>query len=200
MDRLGLKAISSHTQLKQILNGLDEAIEYNIAIGSQAIICPFSTFETKDEWLKLADQFEKAGERCRASGLDFGYHNHAHEFVQFDGEYALDLLYKHTSPDHVKAEIDTCFVKMMGLDPAEYLLKYSGRCPLLHLKDFEPGSTKGTVEVGKGVLDVLGIVEAANQAGVQWIIVEQELFQRPSLESAKMSIDYLVQHGLVFKK
>ncbi|MEK0314620.1 sugar phosphate isomerase/epimerase family protein [Cohnella sp. 56] len=197
LDRLGLRAIASHTSLEQINNNLDESIRYNLAIGSQAIICPMTTFSSKEDWLAIVDQLQRAGEACRTAGIGFGYHNHAHEFVMFDGKYALDLLYELASPEHVQAEIDTCFVQMVGLDPIAYLLKYAGRCRLLHLKDWVPGKTNGTIEVGYGVLDIPGIVAAARQSDVQWLIVEQEEFERPSLTSAKMSLDYLRQHDLL---
>ncbi|MBR6766605.1 MAG: sugar phosphate isomerase/epimerase, partial [Clostridia bacterium] len=113
----------------------------------------------------------------------------------------------------LKTQIDTCWVKYSGLDPAEYVRKYTGRAPIVHLKDYvgtkgeaqpyalikEDGSddgansTKATFEfrpVGHGCQDVASILKAGLEAGAEIFIVEQDQwYDRHPLEAAKMSID-----------
>jgi sugar phosphate isomerase/epimerase len=101
-----------------------------------------------------------------------------------------------------------------GLDPCEYIRKYSGRSPVVHLKDFD-SSRGGTIKadydligearkarqagsfpfraVGHGIQDIPGILKAAEDAGAQWLVVEQD---RPApgktpMECAKESLRYL---------
>jgi sugar phosphate isomerase/epimerase len=100
------------------------------------------------------------------------------------------------------------------VNPAEYILKYSGRAPVVHLKDFDSsngGQVKAEYDligeakkaraagsfpfraVGHGVQDIPGIVAASEKAGAKWLVVEQDL---PSpgmtpIQCAKQSLDYL---------
>jgi sugar phosphate isomerase/epimerase len=145
--------------------------------------------------VRLAPFFNEVGKRFKHYGIQFGYHNHGHEFVEFDGEYGLDLLYRLTDPELVHAEIDVCFAQMNGLEPTQYITKLSGRCAAVHMKDYSPGAAKGTVEVGRGSIDVGAVYEAAVRAGASWFIVEQDESQYPSLQSAGMSLDYLKNNG-----
>jgi sugar phosphate isomerase/epimerase len=131
------------------------------------------------------------GEKCMAKGVQFGYHNHEHEFEKFDGEYGLDIIYRNSDPRMVFAEIDTYWAEHAGVDPVEYIKKYSGRCPLIHLKDMEAGEEKFFAEVGNGIMDMKGIVKAAKAAGAKWLIVEQDRCRRPAIESARMSFENL---------
>lgn len=60
------------------------------------------------------------------------------------------MLYKETDPEFVKAEIDTYWVKYAGLDSAEYIRKYAGRCPLVYLKDMKDNESRDFAEIGSG--------------------------------------------------
>jgi sugar phosphate isomerase/epimerase len=193
---LGIEAASISVPFQTLQDSFDEAVAFIQAVGSHYAMCPMYRFEGKEEYVRLAPFFDEAGMKFKRHGIQFGYHNHGHEFTKFDGEYGLELLLAHTNPDLVHAEIDVCFAQMMGLNPADFIMKYKGRCSTVHMKDFKPGDTKGTVEVGQGVVDVAAVYRAAMEAGASWFIVEQDVMQRPSLESAKMSLDYLKAHGM----
>ena len=81
--------------------------------------------------------------------------------------------------------------------------KYAGRCPILHVKDLAevpPGGATSNdgrtetrfTEVGTGVVDVRGAVEAARECGVDWLVVEQDRMRDLSpMESARVSYDNL---------
>jgi sugar phosphate isomerase/epimerase len=112
--------------------------------------------------------------------------------VQFDGEYGLDILHATASPDLVQVEMDTYHVKYSGLDPAAYLKKYANLCPLLHLKDVQGVGIKTPTAMGKGILDMRSIIDAAQGSGVQWLIVEEHDLGIPMLISTKNSYEYIM--------
>lgn len=197
LDRLGLKATGSHTGLDLLKNNLEEVIEYNLTIGNKYVSCPWETFASKEDYVAKAKFFNEVGQKLKERGITFCYHNHAHEFESFDGEYGLDILYKETSPENLKAEMDTYWVTRAGLNAPDYVRKYTGRCPLVHLKDMEPGEDKHFAEVGEGIIDIKAIVEAGVEGGAEWFIVEQDVCKRPALESIKISINNLRKMGLV---
>lgn len=116
-------------------------------------------------------------------------------------------------PD-LQTEIDTCWVKVAGEDPAGYVRKYTGRVPVAHLKDFAGSKEENEVmfeligndkktennsgkfefrPVGKGMQDVPELISAFEAAGAEWIIVEQD---NPSMNlspmaCAEISLTYL---------
>jgi sugar phosphate isomerase/epimerase len=91
-------------------------------------------------------------------------------------------------------ELDIYWIKKAGLNPKEILKRYKGRVPLIHVKDIdEHGDFK---EVGYGILDWPAIFSVAQDVGVKFYFVEQDVTPHP-LRSVKMSIDYLKKIGLV---
>ena len=133
--------------------------------------------------------------------------------AKLDGEYALDILYREVPAGLLQTQLDTCWVNVGGENPADYVHKYQGRMPTLHLKDFVGsksehmydliGIDEGDVKkednafelrpVGYGKQDFPAILEAAESCGVSWVIVEQDepSMGKSPLECAKLSIDYL---------
>jgi sugar phosphate isomerase/epimerase len=191
LGKLGLKAIASHTGIKLLKEKLDEEIEYNLEVGCKYIICPSNNCEPMDDFLNISEFFDTVGEKCRSNGLIFGYHNHDFEFEKVDGEYYLDALFSRVSPKNLVAEIDTGWAFYAGIDPAVYIAKYKGRCPLLHLKDFLTRGERTFTEIGNGIIDTSSIIQAAKAAGTEWLIVEQDVSSLTSLESAKICFDNL---------
>jgi sugar phosphate isomerase/epimerase len=200
LDDLGLEGVSSHVGLHLLENELQKQIEYSLEIGARYIVCPWldaKKFHNPADFQALMNLFRRVGESCNRQGLTFAYHNHAFEFEKIDGKYILDLLYKEVDSALLKAELDLYWVKKGGLDPAEYLQSYKGRCPIVHVKDMA-GDEKGSfAEVGSGIIDYPAIFAIAEEVGVQYYIVEQDqCLNHPPLESVKISIDYLKSIGI----
>ena len=157
-----------------------------------------------------------AAKYAKEFGIQLLYHNHDFEFATLDGEYGLDLLYREIPADELQTELDTCWVNIGGEDPSEYIIKYSGRAPVLHLKDFFGEKSEDMYElvgierkapkrpsnfefrpVGYGAQDWAKITSAAEKADTKWLVVEQE---QPSMnlspmECAKKSREYLKSIG-----
>ena len=200
LEELGLKVCGSHVGLEELTKNLDSVIEYNLEIGNPYIIYPWAAYNCKQDYEKMAKMLNTIGTKCKAKGIMFGYHNHGHEFQEFDGEYGLDIIYKGTDEQLVKAEVDTYWVQHAGLDPVEYIKKHSGRCDLIHIKDMEiVDGEKRSTEVGNGIMDIKNIIKAAEDQGTKWLIIEQEFFNKPSLESVEIgykNLKKLVEEGI----
>jgi sugar phosphate isomerase/epimerase len=90
-----------------------------------------------------------------------------------------------------------------GGDPVQFIRKYRGRVPALHAKDVVTlmdgcDQARGDrekaqfTEVGTGIVNTAGVVEAARECGVRWITVEQDRPRDLSpMESIKVSYDNL---------
>jgi sugar phosphate isomerase/epimerase len=149
-----------------------------------------SNGQTVDNYKKVAEIFNKAGEACKKSNITFGYHNHDSEFDKDNGKVLYDVLLENTNPEYVKMEMDLGWVIVTGNDPLAYFAKYPGRFPLWHLKDMDL-KAKHSVEFGKGSLDVKKMLENAKKAGMKYFFVEQEEYTGTAFECLKYNMDYL---------
>ena len=84
------------------------------------------------------------------------------------------------------------WVAYAGYDPVEYIRRYAGRQPLMHLKELA-ADRRANVELGTGILDFAAIIRAGQQAGTEHFIIEQEEYTLPPLESCKASLDAVLR-------
>ncbi len=212
----GLIPLAAHVPFRDLLERTRETISAYKTIGCQYIAIPSLPEEYrpgKEGFAKLIEAVRMIGAEAARQGIILQYHNHDFEFVKLDGEYALDVLYRSVGPEVLQTEIDTCWVRVAGVDPAEYLKKYAGREPTVHLKDYIGSRTKnmyaligvdedqkkepeGEFEfrpLGKGLQDFPAVIRAAFEGGAEWLIVEQDAPAKgyTPLECAKISAEYL---------
>ncbi len=212
-----LVAVSSHVPLDAL-----KADPFGVISFHQKISCPLIAIPYLAEgdragnraFAELIPLIYKIGALCQEAGIQLLYHNHDFEFEPFNGGYMLDFLYQAVPEALLKTEIDTCWVKYAGHDPADYLRQYTGRAPVVHIKDFvgfkgesSPYHLIGLADnpdasiaqfsyrpLGMGVQDIPSIVAAARDAGAGWLIIEQDSSpDRPPLEASAISIDYLTK-------
>jgi sugar phosphate isomerase/epimerase len=199
LQQLNLKAIASHVSLAQLTDHLDEEIDFNLAIGSRYIICPYVAEEdrTEEKWLALFTRLEQIGRRCAERGIGFAYHNHDFELQQNVNErLVLDAMMLAVPKEALLMELDACWVHHAGYEPKDYIAQYAGRLPLVHLKDMRKLANQEvlTVELGQGEVNLHAIIEASAQAGVEWLIVEQDKCTNPPLESIQESLNWVTKN------
>ncbi|MHC5034574.1 MAG: sugar phosphate isomerase/epimerase family protein [Planctomycetota bacterium] len=194
LDEVGLSVAGIHVGLDKLQAELGHWIAYCKTLGTPDLVCPYLPEQhrgTQEDWLAVAALLDGVGARCADQGVRLSYHNHSFEFVKFDGKFALDLLYENTSPEHLYAEIDTYWVQHGGADPVEYIRKYSGRLPILHIKDMSADESRTFAEIGMGILDWPAIHQAAVEAGVEFYCVEQDTCPGDPFDSARISWEFM---------
>nr|WP_315614742.1 sugar phosphate isomerase/epimerase [Alkalihalobacillus sp. MEB130] len=194
LEEMGLQAAGSHVPLHMLENDLDEVIEYQKQINCQYITCPNLPEDRRggiEEYSQLAKLLTKFGEKCAENGMKFSYHNHAFELEDLGGKQPLNILLDESSPEVVNAELDIYWLTKAGENPVEWIEKYKGRTPLLHLKDMTTDGEQFFAELGTGGVDLESSIRAGVQAGVEWFIVEQDQTKRDPFESATISLNYL---------
>jgi sugar phosphate isomerase/epimerase len=148
----------------------------------------------------LTEKLNRAGEKCRAAGLSFCYHNHAFEFEPMEGASGFQVMMDSLDPKLCGFELDCFWVSVAGHDPAELLRKLSGRVPLVHLKDkpagvpvmYKESVDRATFkEVGNGSIDWPAVLRAAAAAGVQHYFVEQDQTPGDPVDSLRQSFRFL---------
>ena len=193
LDENGLVALGTHTQYLSMLDSLDKEIAINKAIGNPNLIVPFLAEDLR-KWDDIFANLKVLGEKCNAAGMKLLYHNHEFEFTEAYGDGTVfDAMYQQVPASLLQVELDSCWAHYAGYDPVKYIEKYAGRLPIVHLKDMKrlPDGTAQTVELGAGEVNLKAIVQAADQAGVEWIVVEQDYCENPPLESIATSMEWI---------
>jgi sugar phosphate isomerase/epimerase len=170
----GLTAPSAHIGFPVLGAEWDKKIADAQVIGHRYLICPWidEKLRTVDGYKQVAELFNKAGERAKSAGMQFGFHNHNYEFPPVDGRVPYDLLITETDPKLVAMEMDVYWIANAGADPLAYFKRFPGRFPLLHIKDMD--ASKKIVDVGKGVIDWKSVLSHRALAGTKHIFVEHD--------------------------
>lgn len=197
LDRLGLQVINTWGGFNSLEFDTEPLADYLDEVGGAYVTVSLLFDGTMEDVLSKAQKMNRIGEKLRRRGKQFLYHNHDWEFKRIGGDYILDILLRETDPDYVKMELDTYWVKRGGEDPAAYIGKLRNRCPLLHIKDMEAGEEQFFAEIGEGILDFADIAKAAEEAGTEWLVVEQDECRRDPFESLAISYRHLSEMDLI---
>jgi sugar phosphate isomerase/epimerase len=203
VETAGMKVLSSHTtkplsekelrtkDFSESLAWWDEAIVAHLAAGMKYIVAPWMDVpKTLADLQTYCDYYNAIGEKCKAKGLLFGYHNHAHEYTKIEDVVMYDYMLEHTNPEWVFFQMDVYWTVMGRQSPVEYFQKYPGRFTLLHIKDHK--------ELGQsGMVGFDAIFKNTGAAGTKFLIVEVEQYNYAPAESVKISLDYLLNCPLV---
>ena len=197
----GLTMPSGHFDYPSSRDKYAKSIEFARKLGLQYMCCSSSSdSKTADGWKKIAEVLNRAGKQVADAGMQFAYHNHLQEFRPVGDTNGYEILIANTDPRLVKFQIDIFWMTWAKQDPVTYLKRLAGRVPMLHIKDRKKGwkwdpykfpedKEVPYTEVGSGAIDWKRIFE--NAGSVKLIFVEQDLWDRKPIESARMSYDYL---------
>jgi sugar phosphate isomerase/epimerase len=192
----GLGLLSSHTgqalpdaaNWDKVMAWWDVCIEAHNAAGIKYIVQPFmdgNAFKSLETLKKYCEYFNAVGDKCKAKGIRFGYHNHDKEFsTQLDGKTIYDFMLNNTDPSKVMFQLDLYWCVEGGKNPVDYFNKYPKRFVSWHIKDKE--------EIGaSGTMDFEAIWKAAKKSGMKYGVVEVEKYNFDQFTSCKKSIDFL---------
>lgn len=143
---------------------------------------------TIDTYKQAAEEFNKIGEKCKSAGIQFGYHNHAIEFGEKEGQIPQEVLIEGTEPEFVTFEADLYWITKGGYDPLTLIKKYPGRIGLFHVKEADEQGEETTA--GQGVIDFKSCFKAARKRGLEYYFVEDERTADP-LGHIKDDFEYI---------
>ncbi len=212
---IGIVPISAHICYDDFMSDTEKTVSDYALVGCSYGAIPFLMPEQRpgtEHFDDVVANIKRFSAAAKEKGMQLLYHNHNFEFEKVDDKYALDVLYEAVPATLLGTELDTCWIKAAGLDPVAYIRKYAGRSPLLHLKDFYGRESQALYQktcsenaspmlyedysyrsIGGGLQDVPALLRAAEQAGVQWLVVEQDspTPELTAVECAAASCSYL---------
>jgi len=223
MESAGIEHVAKHFNFVS-MEHVEQEISLLNAIGGKYVVLASDYFASKDELLAQCELYNEAGRRCAAEGKRFVYHNHAHEFQDFGGKPALQLILENTDPEWVDFEVDVMWAYWGGYDPADVLKTFGSRVKMLHLGDFHPKyrsrrsffdgldpnvaitrefysryNIDVAADIGEGTMDLQSIFDAADRyASVEYGFVElsgeNSLFKHNLLEGAEFNFRALKKY------
>jgi sugar phosphate isomerase/epimerase len=191
LDSYGLQAPSGHVSLTELTQDAERSFDAAAAVGHRYVIVPSLDPEdrrTLDDFRRVAESLNRAGQAARSRGLRVGYHNHDFELAPIAGALPYDLLLSETDPELVCFEMDFFWITRGGADPAAYFERYPGRFHLCHIKDMDRRGEM--VDVGAGRIDFRRILHQRKAAGLRHFYVEHDQPRDP-LAFARNSYDFL---------
>ena len=180
VEAAGLKVVSSHAtrglsdeeiknhDFTEAMKWWDQCIAAHKAAGMKYIVTPYGGVpkDLKDGQV-WCDYHNAIGQKCRESGIKYGYHSHSHEYQKVDGQVWYDYMLNHIAPENMFFQMDVYWAVMAQVSPVSYFKKYPGRFKLLHIKDkYELGES--------GMVGFDAIFRHAADAGLENFVVELE--------------------------
>ncbi|MFN3729638.1 MAG: sugar phosphate isomerase/epimerase family protein [Fimbriimonadaceae bacterium] len=194
----GLTIVASHCGYAAATGSPDAVMADAETLGCRdvAVASLPAEFHHEDGFRRAGEALSAAAEAFHRAGFRLSYHNHAFEFARYGTKTGLDLMAEAAGHAPLCWEFDTYWLVHGGCDPVEWLRRFKGRIPLVHLKDRvvlngKPWGEPVMAEVGYGNLNWVGILGACADGGCEWWIVEQDTCPGDPFDSAKKSLDWL---------
>jgi len=173
IEDTGLKCESSHYNIGELRDHLENRIEWSLEMGITQIIA--SSFwlpkdASIDDYRHACDELNEIGQKIKAAGIQAGFHNHHMEFEKRGEDLIYDALLDQLDPDLVKMQFQVAVVNI-GYQAADYFRKYPGRFISAHLADWSTEKEE-QVAIGQGIVDWDDFFVAAKIGGVKNFYVE----------------------------
>lgn len=177
----GLHMASGHFSLDMLENASATVLDIAKTFDMKAIYCPHLMPDQRPGdaagWVEFGKRLQKAGQKYRDAGYDFGWHNHDFEFKALaDGSVPHDRIFE--GGKDLTWEADIAWVVKGGGDPLAWIRKYSGKISAIHVKDIakagQNADEDGWADIGEGVMDWKAIIAAARAAGVKLFVMEHD--------------------------
>ena len=194
LKSLGLTSVIGSASIQALIGDESELktrLERANELGQKYVACYWpwpgeAQGQKIDDWKVVADNLNRGGAICKSAGIQLIYHNHDFEFYPVEGQIPFDVLVPRLDPA-VGIELDLYWIVKGGKSPVEYLKKYPGRYPVLHVKDmpsdvkcgvaptnFSLLTDKDFAPVGSGIINFAEIFRTNSISGAKHFIVEND--------------------------
>ncbi len=198
----GLKVTSMGAGWDQLSASAAQVAEQARTLGANYVTCtsiPRKKRLTVEDVTHAGDNFNLWGHDLEAAGCHFCFHPHGPEFISGPDGTLFDTMAKRMDRKFANFEMDVFWFVFGNQDPVQILQKYSGRFPLMHVKDIRPGEPRtfdpgtvaeeASVPLGSGEVNWPGVLRAAEASGVRHYYIEEE--HPDAVGQIQQSLQYL---------
>jgi sugar phosphate isomerase/epimerase len=185
LDELGLEVAGRHASLAALESDLPQLAADAEVLGSRRVVLswiePPASVEAAHA---VTEQIARVAGEAAELGLELGFHNHDGELRTLEhGRRLFDDLLELP----IFFELDLGWAWWAGVDPVDLLDLARSRVPLVHVKDFPLQGERTFCPVGDGNVGYERVAPAAVARGIEWLLVEQDETDGPSLDAAARS-------------
>ena len=201
LDKNGLKCAITHIAPDKIKADVDSVCRdhdifgcRNIGIGSIG-----ASVVTDELFCEFVNTYLPLAKKMKENGHKLFLHNHHMEFARSsDGKVFMDKFIEEFPADILGITFDTYWAQYAGADPALWIEKLKGRIECIHLKDMTVvGREQRMAPVGSGNMNFERIIEKAEDAKVEYLLVEQDkCYEEDPFDCLAKSYAYLTSLGL----
>ena len=198
-----LKALGADTLL------LSDAIQAERSAWAGRAFEPGAPRLDAAERRTFLDNVHAVCRRLMETGMRVAFHHHAATYVEAPDE--VRWLMDESDPELLGLCLDTGHLTYGGGDALAFARAYAARVRHVHLKDVDPAKLARAraegwsfedalraylfPELGRGMVDFPGVLEALRGAGYDgWVVVEQDTQDGPALAAATANRRYLAEH------
>lgn len=197
-----LEAPVCHVKAEDLRDNPQDLLDYYEAVGCPNIglgILPKEIHNNATGVRQFLKDLEPSLDLLKKNGKRLVYHHHGFEFAPTvdTKERIFDIIVNETD---FSLLLDTYWLQMGCLNPAETIKKLAHRTKIVHFKDwFVSWHSPQFAPVGSGMLDWDAIYEACLEAGIEYAFVEQDKTydEQLPLEAAQASYDFMHKKGWV---
>jgi sugar phosphate isomerase/epimerase len=198
LDKNGLAMPTGHFSVDMLENDFDGARRIADTLGVTLMIAPYLDATLRPTgtagWRAFGARLGAIGEKARAAGYGFAWHNHDFEFKPLaDGSVPMEHIL--SAAPRIGWEIDAAWVVRGGVDPLPWIDRHGRRISAVHVKDIakagEGLDEDGWADVGHGTVDWPKLYKALKKTPATYFIMEQDnpndidRFARRSIAAAK---------------
>jgi sugar phosphate isomerase/epimerase len=193
-EDLGMTIPAAHFSTGLFIESPQKVIDLAGTLGATQVVNPWTEEKSRsrDDYYRHAEWFNRLGEKTKAAGIRYAYHNHQFEFEKKDGELSgYDILVRNTDPAFVHFELDMFWSVDAGQDNVSLIKAYPGRFISCHIKDRSPAGTM--TSVGDGIIPWAQIFPYSEMAGLELFFVENDNPSLPLRNELMRSASFLKQ-------
>lgn len=200
IDKYGFKIAGMHIHHRRFFDDLDGVVAEALLFGNKTVFDKYIDDEEQNTegYIATKKRLHEVQDTLRKLDFRVGLHCPEYDYPNtVEGQRILSYI---TAPEKgiaLISEPDTYWITVGGLDPVEEIKQFSGRCPIVHFKDYKKGfdpkdMDNNLTEVGSGDVDFKSLVEWGETHGVEYYCVEQDYSKIGIFNSMQKSFDYLI--------
>ncbi len=177
--RHGITSLGIQDKFDACINDLDYFISMNRACLSNDVCLSGipERYMSEDGIRRYINDFKAVMQKLSEYGINASYHPVRADFNEISGAAAADIVINELP--NIKVVPDTCQLLRAKVNAREWIDNLVGRIDIIHFKDTAGFSNDSPlVPVGEGVTDFRAIIPALLNAGVKYILAEQETFSK----------------------
>lgn len=201
LKKYEMKVVGLHIKHDRFFNDLDGIVEEAYLFGCKTIYDKYIEDEEQNEegYRNTKTVLVDAAKKLSDLGFRVGLHNPEYDFNnKIDGRVVMDYITDPVNGISVYAEADTYWMTVAGENPVEFIKRYSGRTPIIHMKDINTSidlmdMENNLTEVGCGDVDFESIIRWGEENGVEYYCIEQDTSKIGMFDSLKIGLDNLTK-------